>query len=34
MKPKTVQFIGKKYVKNTCIIKNQHKNTSTPQPDT
>ena len=25
MKPKTVHFIGKKYVKNTCIVKNQNK---------
>ena len=25
MKPKTIHFIGKKYIKNTCIVKNQNK---------
>ena len=25
MKPETIHFIGKKYIKNTCIVKNQNK---------
>ena len=28
IKPKTLYFIGKKYIKNTCIIKKKYENTT------